>query len=65
MTNKIIYSRNWEDVNHRTARTPNNAERRYSKTLSKNFTLYADYKKNFNDLHDLSVMVGTSHESQN
>ncbi len=65
VTNKIIYSRNWEDVNHRTARTPNNAERRYSKTLSKNFTLYADYKKNFNDLHDLSVMVGTSHESQN
>lgn len=65
VTNKVIYSRNWEDVNHRTARTPNNAERRYSKTLSKNFTLYADYKKNFNDLHDLSVMVGTSHESQN
>ena len=65
VTNKIIYSRNWEDVNHRTARTPNNAERRYSKTLSKNFTLYADYKKNFNDLHDLSIMVGTSHESQN
>lgn len=65
VTNKIIYSRNWEDVNHRTARTPNNAERRYSKTLSKNFTLYADYKKNFNDLHDLNVMVGTSHESQN
>ncbi len=65
VTNKIIYSRNWEDINHRTARTPNNAERRYSKTLSKNFTLYADYKKNFNDLHDLSVMVGTSHESQN
>lgn len=65
VTNKIVYSRNWEDVNHRTARTPNNAERRYSKTLSKNFTLYADYKKNFNDLHDLSVMVGTSHESQN
>lgn len=65
VTNKIVYSRNWEDVNHRTAHTPNNAERRYSKTLSKNFTLYADYKKNFNDLHDLSVMVGTSHESQN
>lgn len=65
VTNKIVYSRNWEDVNHRTARTPNNAERRYSKTLSKNFTLYADYKKNFNDLHDLSIMVGTSHESQN
>ena len=65
VTNKIVYSRNWEDVNHRTARTPNNAERRYSKTLSKNFTLYADYKKNFNDLHDLNIMVGTSHESQN
>ena len=65
VTNKIVYSRNWEDVHHRTARTPNNAERRYSKTLSKNFTLYADYKKNFNDLHDLNIMVGTSHESQN
>ena len=23
------------------------------------------YKKNFNDRHDLSVMVGTSHESEN
>lgn len=65
VTNKIIYCRNWEDVNHRIARGPNYAERRYGKTWSKNFTLFADYKKNFNDTHDLNVMVGTSHESQN
>ncbi len=60
--NKMLYSYNWENVNHRTARTPNSAERRYSKTLSKNFTLYAEYKKTLNK-HDISVMAGVANES--
>lgn len=65
VVNKLIYSRNWEDVNHRIARTPNSSERLYDKTLYKNFTLYAEYKKTFNKLHDLSVMVGAANESSN
>jgi len=59
---KKIYSYNWENVNHRTARNPNTAERNYSKTLSKNFTLYGEYKKEFG-LHDVGLMAGGSHES--
>ena len=65
VTNKKIINYDWDNNEVREKRTPNSAERRYQKTLSKNFTLYADYKKNFNDRHDLSVMVGTSHESEN
>lgn len=65
VTNKKIINYDWDNNEVREKRTPNSAERRYQKTLSKNFTLYADYKKNFNDQHDLSVMVGTSHESEN
>ena len=60
VTNKKIINYDWDNNEVREKRTPNSAERRYQKTLSKNFTLYADYKKNFNDRHDLSVMVGTS-----
>lgn len=63
--NKMIYSRNWDDVNHRIARQPNSAERQYNKKLYKNFTLYAEYKKTFNALHDLNVMVGAANESSN
>lgn len=63
--NKMIYSRNWDDVNHRIARQPNSAERQYNKKLYKNFTLYAEYKKAFNELHDLNVMVGAANESSN
>lgn len=61
--NKIIYSYNWDNVNHRTARKPNSAERNYGKTLSKNFTLYAEYKKTFGELHDIGVMIGGANES--
>lgn len=63
VVNKLIYSRNWDDVNHRIARSPNSAERQYEKKLYKNFTLYAEYKKTFNKMHDLSVMVGAANES--
>ncbi len=59
---KMLYSYNWDDVNHRTARKPNSAERSYSKTLYKNFTLYGEYKKTFGK-HDLGVMVGAANES--
>lgn len=59
---KMLYSRNWLDVNHRVARRPNSAERNYAKTLYKNFTLYADYKKTFGK-HDVGVMAGAAHES--
>src|SRR5690606_21122872 len=59
---KMLYSRNWLDVNHRVARAPNSAERNYAKTLYKNFTLYADYKKTFGN-HDIGVMAGAAHES--
>ena len=65
VTNKKIINYDWDNNEVREKRTPNSAERRYQKTLSKNFTLYADYKKNFSDKHDLSIMVGTSHESEN
>lgn len=61
--NKLIYSYNWDDVNHRIARKPNGAEKSYEKTLYKNFTLYGEYKKTFNAMHDLSAMIGASHES--
>jgi len=61
---KILYSYNWDDVNHRMARNPNSAERNYAKTLSKNFTLYGDYKKTFGQ-HDIGVMVGAASESAN
>ncbi|WP_255491349.1 SusC/RagA family TonB-linked outer membrane protein [Dysgonomonas sp. ZJ279] len=59
---KMLYSYNWDDVNHRTARKPNSAERSYSKTLYKNFTLYGEYKKTLGK-HDLGVMVGAANES--
>ncbi len=61
---KEMYMRNWDDVNHKVSRRPNSAERNYQKTLYKNFTLYADYKKTFGK-HDIGVMVGTAHESSN
>lgn len=60
---KMLYSYNWENVNHRTARKPNSAERNYAKTLSKNFTLYGEYKKTFAQKHDIGIMFGGSHES--
>lgn len=59
---KMLYSYNWDNVNHRVARKPNSAERDYTKNLSKNFTLYAEYKKTFG-LHDVGLMVGTANES--
>lgn len=59
---KMLYSYNWLDVNHRRARIPNSAERSYAKTLYKNFTLYADYRKTIGK-HDLTVMAGAAHES--
>ena len=61
---KMLYSYNWDNVNHRTARSPNSSERRYAKTLYKNFTLYGDYKKSFGQ-HDIGVMVGAASESAN
>ena len=60
--NKMIYSYNWENVNHRTARQPNSAERNYGKTLYKNFTLYSEYKKTI-EKHDMSLMAGMANES--
>jgi TonB-linked SusC/RagA family outer membrane protein len=60
---KGIYYNNWLDENSGKNRFPNSAERNYSKTLFKNFTLYAEYKKTFGEKHDLSAMFGASHES--
>jgi len=60
---KGIYYNNWLNENSGKNRFPNSAERNYAKTLSKNFTLYAEYKKMFGEKHDLGVMFGTSHES--
>lgn len=56
---------NWENINHRTKRTPNSVERNYNKTNSKNLTLYAEYKKTFADKHDIGLMAGGAHESAN
>lgn len=61
---KMLYSHNWLNVNHRNARIPNSAERNYAKTLYKNFTLFADYKKSFGK-HNIGVMAGAAHESSN
>lgn len=61
---KMLYSYNWDNVNHRTARLPNSAERKYAKTLYKNFTLYGDYKKTIGK-HDIGIMVGAASESAN
>lgn len=61
---KIIYSYNWENVNHRTARTPNYAYRQYYKTLYHNYTLYANYKHTFAKKHSIDAMIGASHESE-
>lgn len=60
---KGIYYNNWLDENSGKNRFPNSAERNYSKTLSKNFTLYGEYKKTVGEKHDLGLMFGTSHES--
>lgn len=60
---KTLYMYNWDNVNHSTNRTPNSAERNYIKSLSKNFTLYAEYKKTFGK-HDIGVMIGGSSESE-
>lgn len=65
VTNKYIVEWNWEnEENYRIARRPNNARRSYEKTLAKNFTLYADFKKSFGP-HDVSLMLGASNESSN
>jgi TonB-linked SusC/RagA family outer membrane protein len=58
---KRNYNYNWENVNHRISRSPNSAERNYDKTLYRNFTMYAEYKKTFGQ-HDIGVMAGTAHE---
>ena len=60
---KTLYLYNWDNVNHSVNRTPNSAERNYIKSLSKNFTLYAEYKKTFGK-HDIGVMAGGSSESE-
>ncbi len=60
---KGIYYNNWLDANSGRNRFPNYAERNYTKNLSKNFTLYAEYKKTFGEKHDFGFMVGASHES--
>ncbi|WP_198139841.1 TonB-dependent receptor [Pedobacter sp. BAL39] len=59
---KMIYNYNWDNVNHRTARKPNSAERSYTKNLYKNFTAYADYKKTLGK-HDIAIMAGAANES--
>ncbi len=61
--NKMLYSYNWDNFNHRTARKPNYAERSYAKTLFKNFTAYAEYKKTFGEKHDIGAMIGAANES--
>ncbi len=62
---KMLYSYNWDDINHRTARKPNFAQRQYGKNLYKNFTLYAEYKKMFGADHDFGAMIGAANESNN
>lgn len=55
----------WENNNFWSYGDPNYAYRQYDKTLYKNFTLYAEYKKLFAKKHNVSVMGGASHESSN
>jgi TonB-linked SusC/RagA family outer membrane protein len=63
--NKIVYERNWDNQIQRGQYAPNWNQRRYNKTLYKNFTLYAEYKNKFAELHDLGVMIGVANESSN
>lgn len=59
---KYIEMINWEGKMTGTNRAPNSAERNYSKTLYKNFTAYAEYKKRFG-IHDVGAMAGAANES--
>ena len=61
--NKVVYVRDWDNEIMRGTYFPNWNQRRYQKTLYKNFTLYAEYKKKFRELHDIGVMVGAANES--
>ncbi len=63
---KYIHEYNWQNApDYRDARKPNSATRSYSKSMYRNFTLYGEYKYKFADLHDITIMMGTSHESEN
>lgn len=55
----------WDNNNFWSYGDPNYAYRQYDKTLYKNFTLFAEYKKLFAQKHNVSVMGGFSHESSN
>lgn len=61
--NKIVYERNWDNEIVRGQYAPNWNQRRYYKTLYKNFTVYAEYKKQFAQVHDIGIMVGAANES--
>lgn len=60
-----LYGYDWDNNDSWSYGDPNYAYRQYDKTLYKNFTLFAEYKKKFVDKHDLSLMAGVSHESSN
>lgn len=61
---KYIDYRYWENELAGPNWTPNSAERNYQKTLYKNFTAYAEYKKTFGK-HDVGAMAGAANESEN
>ena len=62
---KIVHERNWDNVVIRQQYAPNWFQRNYRKTLDKNYSVYAEYKKTLANKHDIGIMAGTSHESSN
>lgn len=60
---KVVETYDWDNNMAWVYGSPNYADRRYDNSLYKNFTLTLDFKKKFNEIHDLEFMVGGAHES--
>lgn len=62
---KVVDTYDWDNNMAWIYGGPNYASRRYEKTLYKNFTLLANFKRRFKGIHDLEIMVGGANESSN
>ena len=62
---KVVDTYDWDNNITWIYGNPNYASRRYEKTLYKNFTVLADFKRRFNEIHDLGIMIGGANESSN
>lgn len=62
---KVVDTYDWDNNIAWIYGNPNYASRRYEKTLYKNFTILADFKRRINDIHELEIMLGGANESAN